>query len=108
MTDSVINFLPSIDHMRTSVLSIIDHARTRIRNESEASRSLRLWILHHDNVYDFSPFLEVSFQCLVGGTIIQSTDEKFASAFRLSDFFLQKNLELIIFKEHVARLATQN
>ena len=76
--------------MRTVGLCVIDHARSRVRNKAESTRSFCLWIFHHYDVNDFTPFLEVRFQRFVVGPIIEAADEKFSRTFWLTDRILEQ------------------
>lgn len=76
--------------MRTVCLCVIDHARSRVRNKAETTRSFCLWIFHHYNVNDFSPFLEVRFQRLVVCSVIEAADEQFSRTFWLTNRILEQ------------------
>lgn len=65
------------------ILGIIHHMSTRISNKTKASGSLRLRILHNDNIYDFSPLLEVFLKRVICRSIIQAADEQLSHVFRL-------------------------
>lgn len=75
--------------MRSSSLRIIHHARSRIRDEAESSRSLSFRILHDDHIDNLSPLLEVALQRLICGAVIKSSDEELACAFRLTNGLLK-------------------
>lgn len=67
--------LPAINAVRPVVLRIIDHVRFRVCDKSKSTRSLGFRILHNNDIYDFTPFLEVRFQRFVGGSVVETTDE---------------------------------
>lgn len=85
-------FLPSIDSVWSCDLSFIDHLGTGIGDKTEAPRPLGLGILHDDNVDDISPFTEMRLQGIIGGPVVQTTDEKFAHVLW---FVLKNNLNVI-------------
>lgn len=84
--------------MRTSTLSIIYHAGTRVRDESEASWALRLWILHDHHIHDLAPLLEVAFQCFISRSVVQAADKKLSCTFRFSDVLEWKCKKLATLK----------
>lgn len=75
----------AIDLMGTGVLRIVDHVRAGVGDESEATRPLRLGVLHHDHVHNLAPLLEVGLQRVVGGAVVQATDEQLAQVLQLAD-----------------------
>lgn len=84
--------LPSIDSVWSRDLSFIDHMSAGIGDETEAPGSLGLGILHNDDVDDFSPFAEMRLQGIVGGPVVQTTDEKFAHVL----WFILKIISMLI------------
>jgi len=88
------------DLVGTRLLRFVNHARVGVGDEPESSGALRAGILHDHHVHDVAPFLKVTLQVLVGGAVIQPTDEQFAHMLRLSDGVLEKNRKLLIFSIH--------
>lgn len=69
---------PAIDPVRTGVLCVVHHVGSGVGYEAEASRTLRLGVLHDHHIYNFAPLLEVFPERLVCGPVIQTADEEFS------------------------------
>lgn len=71
-----------INFVGTSCLCFIHHACLGIGDESEATRTLRLWISHHDTIHDLSPGLEVGSERLFRRLVVQPADEQLPELLR--------------------------
>lgn len=65
------------------VLCVINHVRLGISDETKTTRPFGFGILHYDHIYDFSPFLEMSFKRFISSAVVQPTNENFAMDLRL-------------------------
>lgn len=69
--------------MRPIFHQLVHHERVRVSNETEAPRSARLAVLHHNMVDQVAVFFEVCLQRVVICLVAQATDENFAKLLRL-------------------------
>lgn len=60
------------------VLCVINHVRLWISDETKTTRPFGFGILHNDHIYNFSPFLEMSFKRFISSAVVKPTDENFA------------------------------
>lgn len=59
------------------VLCVINHVRLGISDKTKTTRALGFGILHNNHIYDFSPFLEMSFKRLISSAVVKTTNENF-------------------------------
>ena len=61
-----------------------------VRDETEASRSLRVGISHHNTVDYLAPFLKVVFQAFIGRLVAETSDKQLTELFRFTFIVLQQ------------------
>lgn len=69
--------LSSIDDMRSILHELIDHRRARVGDESEASRTTSLTVLHDDVIDELSVLAKVGLERVVVGLVAEASDEHF-------------------------------
>lgn len=83
--------------MGPSVLRVVYHVRSGVRDESEAAGALGLGVLHDDDVDDLAPLFEVLAERFVGGAVVEAADEELAELFRLG-FHVLRNSRTVMLK----------
>lgn len=75
----------TIHLVRTRFLGIVHHVSPRIGYETETTRTLRLGILHYDHVDHLAPLLEMRFQRIIAGPVVQSTNEQLSQMLQFAN-----------------------
>lgn len=65
------------------LLCLVNHVGLRERHEAEPTGSLRLGVLHHHDVNDLAVLFKVCLQTVIGGAVVQPTDEQLSHLLRL-------------------------
>lgn len=60
------------------VLCVINHMRLGVGDKTKTTRPFGFGVLHNDHIYDFSPFLKMSFKGFISSAVVKSTNENFA------------------------------
>lgn len=70
--------LSSIDDMRPILHELIDHRGARVGDESEASRTTGLTVLHDNMIDKLSVLAKVGLERVIVGLVAEASDEHFA------------------------------